>query len=68
MFQPAKYRVDLVFDLSVATNGQWQINVFLSQVNNRSLAKPQRGAIEVWQLGTKVELIHPIHIHLIPSK
>jgi bilirubin oxidase len=49
------------------SNGQWQINgVTWSQANNRIMAKPQRGAIEVWQLENKSGgWSHPIHIHLI---
>ncbi|KAL2070242.1 hypothetical protein VTL71DRAFT_13268 [Oculimacula yallundae] len=49
------------------SNGQWQINgVTWSQVNSRVMAKPQRGAVEVWQLENKSGgWSHPIHIHLI---
>jgi bilirubin oxidase len=48
-------------------NGQWQTNgVTWSQIDKRIMAKPQRGAIEVWQLENKPGgWSHPIHIHLI---
>jgi len=65
-YPPNKPGVDRSFTFE-RSNGQWQINgVTWSQVNNRIMAKPQRGAIEVWQLENKSGgWSHPIHIHLI---
>ncbi|KAH8646039.1 Cupredoxin [Tricladium varicosporioides] len=65
-YPPNKAGIDRSFTFE-RSNGQWQINgVTWSQVNNRIMAKPQRGAIEVWQLENKSGgWSHPIHIHLI---
>ncbi len=48
-------------------NGEWQINgVTFADVNNRILAKPPRGKVEVWQLeNNSGGWSHPIHIHLV---
>ncbi|KAH6672908.1 Cupredoxin [Halenospora varia] len=65
-YPPNKAGIDRSFAFE-RSNGQWQINgVTWPQVNNRIMAKPQRGAIEVWQLENKNGgWSHPIHIHLI---
>lgn len=48
-------------------NSQWTVNGFtFSDVENRILAKPQRGATEVWLLENKSGgWSHPVHIHLV---
>ncbi|PVH83779.1 hypothetical protein DL98DRAFT_585247 [Cadophora sp. DSE1049] len=65
-YPPNKSGIDRSFTFE-RSNGQWNINgVTWAQVNNRIMAKPQRGAIEVWQLENKSGgWSHPIHIHLI---
>ncbi|KAI5791529.1 Cupredoxin [Pyronema domesticum] len=49
------------------TNGEWRINgVGFSDVANRILANPQRGATELWELeNSSGGWSHPIHIHLV---
>lgn len=49
------------------TGGQWTVNgVTFADVKNRILAKPQRGAIEVWELeNSSGGWSHPVHIHLV---
>ncbi|KZL69938.1 bilirubin oxidase [Colletotrichum tofieldiae] len=46
----------------------WRINgVIFADVNNRVLARPKRGTIEVWELENSSGggWSHPIHIHLV---
>ncbi|KAK1574250.1 bilirubin oxidase [Colletotrichum navitas] len=45
----------------------WRINgVTFADVNNRVLARPKRGTIEVWELeNSSGGWSHPIHIHLV---
>ncbi|KAL0253072.1 hypothetical protein SLS55_010522 [Diplodia seriata] len=47
--------------------GEWTINgVTFADVENRILAKPKRGAVEVWELeNSSGGWSHPIHIHLV---
>jgi bilirubin oxidase len=49
------------------SNGEWQVNgVTFADVKNRILAKPPRGAIEIWQLENgSGGWSHPVHIHLV---
>jgi bilirubin oxidase len=49
------------------TNGMWKINgVGFSDVNNRVLARPPRGTIEIWELENGGGgWTHPIHVHLV---
>jgi bilirubin oxidase len=49
------------------SNGEWQVNgVTFADVKNRILAKPARGAIEIWQLENgSGGWSHPVHIHLV---
>ncbi|KAH6691435.1 Cupredoxin [Plectosphaerella plurivora] len=51
-------------------NGHWTINgVTWKDVNNRVLAKPARGRVEVWELiNTSGGWSHPIHVHLVDMK
>jgi bilirubin oxidase len=51
-------------------NGHWTINgVTWKDVNNRVLAKPARGRVEVWELiNTSGGWSHPIHVHLVDFK
>lgn len=65
-FPPMKSGVDRSFKFG-RTNGQWTVNgVTFADVKNRILAKPQRGAIEVWELeNSSGGWSHPVHIHLV---
>ncbi|CAO2656914.1 Nn.00g057170.m01.CDS01 [Neocucurbitaria sp. VM-36] len=65
-FPPKKTGVDKSFKFG-RTGGQWTVNgVTFADVNNRILAKPQRGAVEVWQLeNSSGGWSHPVHIHLV---
>jgi bilirubin oxidase len=65
-FPPKKDGVDRHF-LFEHKNGKWEVNgVTWSDVSQRVLAKPQRGAIEVWELQNGGGgWSHPIHIHLV---
>lgn len=51
-------------------NGHWTVNgVVWSDVNNRVLANPKRGSVEVWELiNTSGGWSHPIHVHLVDFK
>jgi bilirubin oxidase len=52
------------------SNGQYQINkVVFADVNNRVLAKPALGAVEIWELeNDSGGWSHPVHIHLVDFK
>jgi bilirubin oxidase len=65
-FPASKTTVDRSFKFE-RSNGQWQINgVTFSQIENRILAKPSRGALEVWELeNSSGGWSHPIHVHLV---
>lgn len=65
-FPPKKSGVDRSFKFG-KSNGAWTVNgVTFADVNNRILAKPQRGAIEVWELeNSSGGWSHPVHIHLV---
>jgi bilirubin oxidase len=45
----------------------WTVNgKTFADVNNRILAKPQRGAVEIWELeNSSGGWSHPVHIHLV---
>jgi bilirubin oxidase len=49
------------------SNGEWLINnVGFSDVQNRILAKPKRGSVEIWELENgSGGWTHPIHVHLV---
>jgi len=65
-FPPKKNGVDRSFKFG-KSGGAWTVNgVTFADVNNRILAKPQRGAIEVWELeNSSGGWSHPVHIHLV---
>ncbi|KAF2424899.1 hypothetical protein EJ08DRAFT_594833 [Tothia fuscella] len=65
-FPPPKTKSDRNFKFE-RTNGEWRINgVAFADVQNRILAKPQRGALEVWTLeNSSGGWSHPIHVHLV---
>jgi bilirubin oxidase len=62
----SKTQVDQKFKFE-RKNGQWTINgVTFSDIENRILAKPDRGSLQVWELENgSGGWSHPIHIHLI---
>ena len=49
------------------SGGQWTINgATFDNVNNRVLAKPPRGSVQLWKLVNKSGgWSHPIHVHLV---
>ncbi|KAL1604037.1 hypothetical protein SLS60_005629 [Paraconiothyrium brasiliense] len=65
-FPPSKSGVDRKFKFE-RQGGEWKVNgVTFADVNNRILAKPPRGAIEIWELENGGGgWSHPVHIHLI---
>jgi hypothetical protein len=65
-FPPKKTGIDRSFRFE-RSGGQWTVNgVTFADVNNRILAKPQRGAVEVWELeNSSGGWSHPVHIHLV---
>lgn len=64
-FPPNNNKVDRTFAFERGRDG-WNINgVTFSDVQNRILAKPPRGAIETWQLENRSGMLHPVHIHLV---
>ncbi|KAK4980918.1 hypothetical protein LTR66_002469 [Elasticomyces elasticus] len=67
-FPPPKTGVDRTFRFE-RSNGQWQINgVVFSDIANRILAKPPRGAVEVWELQNGGGgWSHPVHIRKFHS-
>ncbi|KAL1297993.1 hypothetical protein AAFC00_006499 [Neodothiora populina] len=66
-YPPKKDTVDRHFKFE-RSNGQWQVNgiSWASGPEARVIAKPERGAVEVWELeNSSGGWTHPIHIHLI---
>lgn len=65
-FPPKKSGIDRSFKFG-RTGGQWTVNgLTFADVNNRILAKPERGAIEIWELeNSSGGWSHPVHIHLV---
>ena len=66
-FPPTKSTVDHVFNFQHGGDDLWTINgVDFNDVNNRVLARPQQGAVELWELNyASGPGIHPAHIHLV---
>lgn len=62
-FPPNKAGVDRTFRFE-RSNGEWQVNgVIFADVANRILAKPPRGAVEIWELvNGGGGWSHPVHI------
>ena len=59
--------VDHTFSFQQGGDAQWTINgIAFSDVNNRVLAKPPQGAVELWELRHESgPSVHPVHIHLV---
>ncbi|KNG44141.1 blue copper oxidase cueO precursor [Stemphylium lycopersici] len=68
-YPPPKTSIDRRFKFE-REDGIWLINgVSFADVNNRILAKPQRGAVEVWEFENEAgPWSHPIHMHLVDFK
>jgi bilirubin oxidase len=51
-------------------HGEWTINgVTFGDINNRVLAKPPRGTVELWRLENHGGgWSHPVHVHLVDFK
>ncbi|KAK3705112.1 hypothetical protein LTR37_013479 [Vermiconidia calcicola] len=62
-----KTTVDRQFDFGHGGDAVWSINgEAFSDVNNRVLARPQQGKVELWQFNYRGGPgTHPVHIHLI---
>ncbi|KAK4988246.1 hypothetical protein LTR50_004072 [Elasticomyces elasticus] len=62
-----KTTVDHTFDFDLASGGTWTINgVSFSDVNNRVLARPPQGSVELWELRYRGGPgVHPVHVHLV---
>jgi FtsP/CotA-like multicopper oxidase with cupredoxin domain len=59
--------VDHTFAFQRGGDNIWTINgIDFADVNNRVLAKPAQGAVELWELQhTSGQTVHPVHIHLV---
>lgn len=66
-FPPTRTTVDHVFNFQHGGDALWTINgVDFNDVNNRVLARPEQGAVELWELNyDSGPGIHPAHIHLV---
>jgi bilirubin oxidase len=65
MIDPHNQKQNLV--LTSLSGGEWKINgVTFNDINNRILAKPPRGTVELWKLvNMGGGWSHPIHVHLV---
>lgn len=66
---PPKTGVDRSYEF-MRSNGEWQVNgvTWGDGPEARVIAKPERGAVELWDLKNSAGgWTHPIHIHLIVS-
>ncbi|KAF2721831.1 bilirubin oxidase [Polychaeton citri CBS 116435] len=59
--------VDHVFNFQMGGDATWTINgVSFEDVNNRVLARPPQGTVELWELRhTGGPAVHPVHVHLV---
>ncbi|OQO12633.1 hypothetical protein B0A48_02095 [Cryoendolithus antarcticus] len=59
--------VDHVFNFQMGGDNMWTINgIDFNNVNNRVLARPPQGTVELWEVRhTGGPAIHPVHIHLV---
>ena len=67
LWPPARTTVDHTFAFRQGGDAAWTINgIGFDDVNNRILAKPPQGTVELWQLvHASGPVAHPVHIHLI---
>lgn len=59
--------VDHTFNFQMGGESTWTINgVDFNDVNNRILARPPQGSVQLWELHhTGGPAVHPVHIHLV---
>ena len=60
--------LDHVFNFQQGGDAKWTINGYdFDDVNNRILAAPKQGSVELWEMhhGSGPGAIHPAHIHLV---
>ncbi|KAK5110926.1 hypothetical protein LTR62_005464 [Meristemomyces frigidus] len=59
--------VDHTFNFQMGGESVWTINgVDFSDVNNRILARPPQGSVQLWELHhTGGPAVHPVHVHLV---
>ncbi|KAK5708626.1 hypothetical protein LTR17_020516 [Elasticomyces elasticus] len=59
--------VDHTFNFQMGGQSTWTINgIDFNDVNNRVLARPQQGSVQLWELHhTGGPAIHPVHVHLV---
>jgi len=62
-----KTTVDHTFNFQLGGENTWTINgVTFDDVNNRVLARPPQGTVELWELHhSGGPAVHPVHIHLV---
>jgi FtsP/CotA-like multicopper oxidase with cupredoxin domain len=60
-------KVDHTFNFQFGGQDTWTINgVTFDDVNNRVLARPPQGTVELWELRhSGGPAVHPVHIHLV---
>nr|POE86934.1 bilirubin oxidase [Quercus suber] len=63
----ARTTVDHTFNFQMGGESMWTINgVDFSDANNRVLARPPQGTVELWELHhTGGPAVHPVHVHLV---
>lgn len=62
-----KTNVDHTFNFQMGGDAEWTVNgVSFNDVNNRVLARPPQGAVELWELRhVGGPGVHPVHVHLV---
>ena len=62
-----KDTVDHTFNFQMGGDNTWTINgVDFYDVNNRVLARPPQGTVELWEVHhTGGPAVHPVHVHLV---
>nr|POE77559.1 bilirubin oxidase [Quercus suber] len=63
----ARTTVDHSFNFQMGGESMWTINgVDFNDANNRVLARPPQGTVELWELHhTGGPAVHPVHVHLV---
>ncbi|WPG97477.1 Hypothetical protein R9X50_00025300 [Acrodontium crateriforme] len=64
---PKRTTVDHRFNFQLGGESTWTINgVDFNDVNNRVLARPPQGTVELWELHhSGGPAVHPVHVHLV---
>ncbi|KAL1304119.1 hypothetical protein AAFC00_000550 [Neodothiora populina] len=66
--QSSKTEPDRTFRFGYGGDNHWTINgISFTDANNRVIANPQQGTVELWELqhATGGRDFHPVHIHLV---